>query len=323
MEVIMTPSPDAAKTELAANEAQDGTPAMAADGLSKHFGQRKAVDGLTISIPAGTIAGFVGPNGAGKTTTIRMLLGLVRPSEGSATILGKPLTHPRSYLPRVGALIEAPAFYPSLSGRTNLEVLAHLGGHPRSRVGQLLELVDLSDRGSDPVRKYSQGMKQRLGVAMALLPDPDLLILDEPANGLDPLGIIQMRDLLRHLREQGKTIFLSSHLLGELEQVTDWLVMLHQGKALFSGPAREFLDRRGELVVEAEEATQLELVASIASAAGYTVTPDNGSLRIACPLDWASELNRRAREAGATHVIIRAKEASLEERFLAILKGDH
>ena len=271
----------------------------------------------------GTIAGFVGPNGAGKTTTIRLLLGLVRPSAGSATILGQPLTHPERYLPRVGALVEAPAFYPSLSGRTNLEVLARLGGYPRSRIGQLLELVELSDRAKDPVRKYSQGMKQRLGVAMALLPDPDLLILDEPANGLDPLGIIQMRDLLRHLRELGKTIFLSSHLLGELEQVTDWLVMLNLGKALFSGPAREFLDRRGELVVEAEEATQLDLVASIASAAGYTVTPDNGSLRIACPLDWASELNRRAREAGATRVIIRAKEASLEERFLALLKGEH
>ncbi len=166
-------------------------------------------------------------------------------------------------------------------------------------------------------------MKQRLGVAMALLPDPDLLILDEPANGLDPLGIIGMRDLLRHLREQGKTIFLSSHLLGELEQVTDWLVMLHQGKALFSGPAHEFLDRRGELIVEAEEATQLDLVARIARETGYTVTPDNGSLRIACSLDFSSELARRAREAGATRIVIRAKEASLEERFLAILKGDH
>src|SRR5436305_3626780 len=164
----MTPSPDTSQTELAANDAQDGTPAIATHGLSKHFGQRKAVDGLTISIPTGTIAGFVGPNGAGKTTTIRLLLGLVRPSEGSATILGQPLTHPKRYLPHVGALIEAPAFYPSLSGRTNLEVLARLGGHPRSRVGQLLELVELSDRRSDPVRKYSQGMKQRLGVAMAL-----------------------------------------------------------------------------------------------------------------------------------------------------------
>ena len=158
---------------------------------------------------------------------------------------------------------------------------------------------------------------------MALLPDPDLLILDEPANGLDPLGIIQMRDLLRRLREQGKTIFLSSHLLGELEQITDWLVMLNQGKAIFSGPARDLLDRRGFLVVEAEEAAQLDLVARIASAAGYTVTLVNGSLRIACPLDWASELNRRAREAGATRIVIQAREASLEERFLAMLKGDH
>ena len=319
----MTASPDPSQTELAAYNAPGGTLAIETHGLSKYFGQRKAVDGLTISIPTGTIAGFVGPNGAGKTTTIRLLLGLVRPSAGSATILGQPLTHPERYLPRIGALVEAPAFYPSLSGRTNLEVLARLGGHPRSRIGQLLELVELSDRAKDPVRTYSQGMKQRLGVAMALLPDPELLILDEPANGLDPLGIIQMRDLLRHLRELGKTIFLSSHLLGELEQVTDWLVMLNLGKALFSGPAREFLDRRSELVVEAEEATQLDLVASIASAAGYTVTPDNGSLRIACPLDWASELNRRAREAGATHIVIRTEEASLEERFLAILKGEH
>ena len=200
----MTPFSDTSQTELAANDTQGRTPAIATHGLSKHFGQRKAVDGLTISIPAGTIAGFVGPNGAGKTTTIRLLLGLVRPSEGSATILGTPLTHPECYLPRVGALIEAPAFYPSLSGRTNLEVLARLGGYPRSRVSQLLELVELSDRAKDPVRKYSQGMKQRLGVAMALLPDPDLLILDEPANGLDPLGIIGMRDLLRHLRERAR-----------------------------------------------------------------------------------------------------------------------
>src|SRR5947209_6407910 len=315
----MNPSPDPSQTELAA----DNAPAIETHGLSKHFGQRKAVDGLTISIPAGTIAGFVGPNGAGKTTTIRLLLGLVRPGEGRATILGKPLTHPRSYLPRVGALIEAPAFYPSLSGRTNLEVLAHLGGHPRSRVDQLLELVDLSDRAKDPVRKYSQGMKQRLGVAMALLPDPDLLILDEPTNGLDPLGIIQIRDLLRHLREQGKTILLSSHLLGELEQVADWLVMLNQGKALFSGPARDLLDRRGELVVEAEEATQLGLVVRIAREAGYTVTQEDRSLRIVCPASFAEELNRRAREAGATRIAIRTKEASLEERFLAMLKGEH
>ncbi len=319
----MTPFPDSPQSHRLTDDAPNGTPAIETHGLSKHYGQRKAVDGLTISIPTGTIAGFVGPNGAGKTTTIRMLLGLVRPTEGSARILGKPLTDPRSYLPRVGALIEAPAFYPSLSGRTNLEVLAYLGGHPRSRVGQVLDMVELSDRGSDPVGKYSQGMKQRLGVAMALLPDPDLLILDEPANGLDPPGIIGMRDLLRHLRGQGKTIFLSSHLLLELEQVIHWLVMLDQGKTLFSGPARELLDRRKELVVEAEEATQLDLVARIATAAGYAVTQEDRSLRIICPASFAGELSRRAREAGATRIAIRAKEASLEERFLAMLKGEH
>lgn len=315
----MTPSPDASQAAHAMGDVRSGALAIETYGLSKYFGQRKAVDGLTINIPSRTIAGFVGPNGAGKTTTIRLLLGLVRPSAGSATVLGKPLTDLRSYLPRVGALIEAPAFYPSLSGRTNLEVLAHLVGHPRSRVSQVLEMVDLSERAKDPVGKYSQGMKQRLGVAMALLPNPDLLILDEPANGLDPLGIIQMRDLLRRLREEGKTIFISSHLLGELEQVADWLVMLNHGKTIFSGPARDLIDRRGELVVEADDATQIDLVARIAVEAGYTVTP---SLRIACPIAWAPELDRRAREAGATSFTIRTKEASLEESFLAMLKGD-
>lgn len=207
------------QTGRATSPSFGGTPAIETHGLSKHFGRRKAVDALTIGVPGGVIAGFVGPNGAGKTTTIRMLLGLMRPTKGLASVLGKEISHPRVYLSRVGALTEAPAFYPSLSGRKNLEVLAHLGGHPLSRIGQVLDVVGLSDRANDPVRKYSLGMKQRLGVAMALLPDPELLILDEPANGLDPLGIIQMRDLLRSLREQGKTIFVSSHLLGELEQV--------------------------------------------------------------------------------------------------------
>lgn len=217
--------------------------AIETHNLRKHFGRRTAVDGLTMSVPAGTIAGFIGPNGAGKTTTLRLLVGLIRPDAGSATILGQPLSHSLSYLPRVGALIEAPAFYPGLSARSNLDVLARLGGYSSSRVREVLELVELSDRARDRVGSYSLGMKQRLGVAMALLPDPDLLILDEPANGLDPLGIIATRDLLRRLRDQGKTIFLSSHLLGELEQVADWLVMLHQGRALYNGSARAFLDQ--------------------------------------------------------------------------------
>jgi ABC-2 type transport system ATP-binding protein len=299
-----------------------GAFAIETHGLSKHFGKRTAVDDLTIRLPAGTITGFVGPNGAGKTTTIRLLLGLVRPNAGSATILGHSLTEPERYLPRVGALVEAPAFYPSLSGRTNLEVLTRLGGYPASRVSELLEMVELSDRAPDRVGTYSLGMKQRLGVAMALLPDPDLLILDEPANGLDPLGIIGIRDLLRRLRDQGKTILLSSHMLGELEQVTDWLIMLNQGKALCCGPARDLLAQHVEVAVETEDAVQLDLVARIVSGVGYAVTREDHALRIACPASFAETLDRQAREAGARDLTIRVKEASLEQLFLALVKGD-
>jgi len=295
---------------------------VATHGLSRHFGYRKAVDDLTISVPRGTIAGFVGPNGSGKTTTIRMLLGLLRPTSGSATILGQAISHPREYLPRVGAVCESPVFYPGLSGRKNLEVLAQLGGHPRSRIDHVLEIVGLDSRARDPVGKYSLGMKQRLGLAMALLPEPELLILDEPTNGLDPLGIIELRDQLRGMRDRGTTLFISSHLLGELEQVTDWLVMILEGNAVFNGPAHELVDRRGELVVEAADPTQLNLVAGIATAAGYRVTWTDSSLRIACPVDWASELQRCAAEAGAMGVTIRAREASLEEGFLAMLRGE-
>lgn len=296
--------------------------AIETQGLSKHFGKRAAVDDLTMSIPAGSIAGFVGPNGAGKTTTLRLLLGLVRPDAGTATVLGSPLPEPGRYLPRVGALVEAPAFYPGLSGRTNLEVLARLGGHPRSRGAEVLEMVDLADRARDRVGTYSLGMKQRLGVAMALLPDPELLILDEPANGLDPLGIIGIRELLRRLRGAGKTILLSSHMLGELEQVADWLVMLHEGKALFCGPARDLLARSGELVVEAEDAVRRELVARIADGAGYVVTREERVVRIACPASFAKTLDRQASEAGVTDLAIRVKEGSLEQLFLALVKGD-
>ncbi|GAA3309921.1 ABC transporter ATP-binding protein [Arthrobacter ramosus] len=299
-----------------------GVFAIETHGLSKHFGRHTAVDDLTMRVPAGAIAGFIGPNGAGKTTTIRLLLGLVRPDAGSATVLGHSLTQFERYLPRVGALVEAPAFYPGLSGRTNLEVLARLGGHPGSRVNELLEVVGLSDRARDRVGTYSLGMKQRLGVAMALLPDPELLILDEPANGLDPLGIIEIREMLRRLAGQGKTILLSSHLLGELEQLTDWLIMLNQGKALFCGPARDLLAQRVEVVVEAQDAVQLDLVARIAGEAGYAATREDHVLRIACSAGFAETLNRQAREAGAPDLTIRVREASLEQLFLALLKGD-
>src|SRR5438874_9599399 len=177
-EVPMSLSPDrlpasqAAPATGSAPGSVSGAFTIETHGLSKHFGRLTAVDGLTISVPTGTIAGFIGPNGAGKTTTLRLLLGLVRPTAGSATILGQPLTNALGYLPRVGALVEAPAFYPSLSARTNLDVLACLGGYPSSRVRAVLDLVELADRARDRVGSYSLGMKQRLGVAIALLHEP-------------------------------------------------------------------------------------------------------------------------------------------------------
>ena len=227
----------------AASAVSEGT-AIETSGLTKRFGGRVAVRDLSIDVPAGRIVGFVGPNGAGKTTTLRMLLGLIRPTSGEARVLGKPISDPASYLDRVGALIETPAFYPTLSGRDNLRVLAVLGGIDAGRIPGLLKTVGLAGRERDQVGGYSLGMKQRLGVAAALLPDPELLVLDEPTNGLDPEGIIEMRELLRTLRAEGRTILVSSHLLGELEQVADWLVVIKDGEAVYTGPTHELTSKR-------------------------------------------------------------------------------
>ncbi len=199
-------------------------PAIRTENLTKTYGTRNAVDGVSLEVPAGVIAGFVGPNGAGKTTTIRMLLSLIRPTTGSVAVLGTPASRPAEYLPRVGALIEGPAFYPGLSARRNLEILATLGGFSTQRVDPLLEQVGLQGRERDAVKTYSLGMRQRLGIAAALLPNPALLILDEPTNGLDPAGILEIRELLRHLKEQGVTILVSSHLLAEVEHIADWII---------------------------------------------------------------------------------------------------
>lgn len=297
--------------------------AIETDGLGKRYGSRWAIESLSIGVPMAQIAGLVGPNGAGKTTTIRMLMGLVRPSAGTAMVLGREIIRPRDYLPRVGALIESPVFYPGLSGRANLTILAQLRGVQRTRVTEMLDLVGLGDRGNDPVRTYSLGMKQRLGIAMALLPDPDLLVLDEPINGLDPPGIIQVRDLLRQLRDQGKTILVSSHLLGELEQVAQWLVVLDRGRAVFNGPAQALHSGPADWVVVTVDPAELGTVERIAASAGYAARVEDGHVHVTCPDAFTGELNRRATAAGATIVEIRRSEASLEERVLALLEGEH
>src|ERR1700716_3191209 len=211
-------------------ERPTGTQAVLTTGLTKRFGDRVVVDDVALAIPEGSVCGFVGPNGAGKTTTIRMLLGLIRPTEGTGMVLGEPLTNPAGYLPRVGALVEAPAFYPTLSGRANLLVLARLGGIDAGQVDPALERVGLAERSGDAFKRYSLGMKQRLGIAAALLGTPSLLVLDEPANGRDPAGIVEVRRLMRSFADEGITVFVSSHLLGEIEHICDHLLMIQQGK---------------------------------------------------------------------------------------------
>jgi len=300
---------------------QPADAAIVTDSLSKRYGGIRAVDGLSIEIPSGVICGFVGPNGSGKTTTIRMLLGLVRPTAGNGHVLGHPLGHPRAYLARVGALIEGPAFYPTLSGETNLRILAKLGGFSTKRVPELIEQVGLTGRGKDRASSYSLGMKQRLGVAAALLPDPDLLILDEPANGLDPAGIIEMRDLMRTVRDSGKTIFVSSHLLGELERVADWLVVLQNGKSLYAGPKDEMVGaRKGGFAVRPERADQLEATQRIAAKYG-DCTLHEGTLHVIAAEEVAAAINRDCVQAGITLIELHHEQATLEESFLSLIGG--
>src|SRR5262245_36972127 len=213
-----------------------GGHAVVVESLTKRFGSRTVVDSVSFAIPTGTVVGLVGPNGAGKTTIMGMLLGLVRPSAGDAWVLGSPVKQRAAYLPRVGSLIEAPAFHPGVSGVDNLRALAILAGHPGDDVDALIDLVGLTGRGDDRYGSYSLGMKQRLGIAAALVGDPELVILDEPTNGLDPVGMQDVRRLIREIGDAGKTVIVSSHLLAELEMVCDWLIVVDHGGLVHSGP---------------------------------------------------------------------------------------
>src|SRR5215469_1322363 len=222
--------------------------------LTKKYGERLAVDNLSLDIHRGDIFGFLGPNGAGKTTTIRMLFGLITPTSGAVTILGKTLATDRAQvLPRVGALIETPALYLYMSGRDNLRAVASaLGGVPKARIDAVLDIVGLRGRQKDRVRTYSLGMKQRLGVAIALLQDPQILVLDEPANGLDPAGIVEIRDLMHNLAAEGKTVFISSHILSEVQQICTRVAIISQGKLITETTIEELLRGEGKFSVQVE-----------------------------------------------------------------------
>src|SRR6266540_1771349 len=310
------PRPRAAGGEEWSGRAGDGRPAaVIIDGLSKRYGRRLAVDALSLEVPAGVVAGFIGPNGAGKTTTMAMLLGLVEPTAGSGTVLGASLEDPAAYLGKVGALIEAPAFWPGLSGVENLRVLATLGGHDLTRIPELLALVGLGARGSDRFGQYSFGMKQRLGIAAALLGDPELLVLDEPTNGLDPAGIAEMRELIGTLGSGRRTVLVSSHILAELEAVCDWLVVIESGRLLYGGPAQGFMTDAAEVVLSPAKPSALAAVLRIAASEGYEAERDNDNVVIPVEASRARQvaaaLNHAAAAAGVVLAEVHVRRPSL------------
>ena len=298
-------------------------PAISVSNLSKRYGDVLAVDDATFEVPMGTICGFVGPNGSGKTTTIRMLLGLIKASAGTGSIIGNSISHPEKYLKEVGAMIEGPAFYPALSGIENLKVLAKIGGIPFSRCQELLDLVGLGDRGKDKYKTYSLGMKQRLGIAAALLPDPKLLILDEPTNGLDPAGIQEVRDLLEKLADGGVTVFVSSHLLSELEMFAKYLVVLRKGKVLFAGEMQDLLHRnKPTIIAKPSSINSLNYLAELINKTGHTAVIEKDHIRVTADESFAIQLNKIAFEGGVVLAQLTPERASLEEMFMEMTEEE-
>jgi ABC-2 type transport system ATP-binding protein len=296
------------------------------EGLRKEYRRLRgsktvAVDGLDLSVPSGGVFGFLGPNGAGKTTTIRCLLGLVRPSGGRCRLLGHEPADLHRVIRRVGSIVETPAMYPRFTGRRNLELLARIDGIGRSRVREVLEQVALADRADDLVKTYSLGMKQRLGIAAALLKDPELLILDEPANGLDPAGIVEVRELMRRLGSEGRTVFVSSHILSEVQQTADRVAILANGRTVATGPVHEVLTagRAAGLVVRLDDVINgLRALTD----AGIRATSDDGVIRVDLPPEDAARVTRTLAEQGLYLTELRPDEADLETVFLELTSGD-
>jgi len=296
--------------------------AISVRDLSKKYGERMAVSHINFDVPLGTVCGFVGPNGSGKTTTMRMLLGLISHTGGNGQVLDASIDEPEKYLSQVGAMIEGPAFYPALTGAENLKVLATLGGFPIDRVQTLLNQVGLGDRAKSKYKTYSLGMKQRLGIAAALLPNPKLLMLDEPTNGLDPEGIQEVRALLRQLADNGTTVFVSSHLLSELEIISDYLVMLRKGEVVFAGKIEELLLAQQHVIIaKGQNPGDLEKILTLATGMGHTATIRNNEVHIQANADWAATLNRAAFDAGITLAQLSPQVPNLEETFFE-MTGD-
>ena len=287
--------------------------AVQTDGLTKRYGDRLAVDRVSMTVRRGEVYGFLGPNGAGKTTTLRMALGLIRPTAGSVSVLGRPAGR-ADVTARVGALIEGPGFYPYLSGRDNLRTLARYRRLPAAEVERALAVVDLTDRAGDRFRGYSLGMKQRLGVAAALLGDPELVVLDEPTNGLDPAGMADMRELIVSLARGGRTVVLSSHLLAEVQEICDRVGVIAGGRLLRESTVAELRGAATLHVRATPEDAALAVAMRLAGDDGVRRT-HGGVLELELPASAAPELTRALVSAGLDVHEVSASERSLEDVF--------
>jgi ABC-2 type transport system ATP-binding protein len=304
--------------------------AIRTTGLTKRYDDVAAVDGLDLEVERGTLYGFLGPNGAGKTTTIRMALGLIHPTSGAVEVLGQPVTTGRGPLQRVGALVEEPAFYRYLTGRRNLEYFARAGGRGddtrrrSARVEGCLEQVGLADAADKRVKAYSQGMRQRLGIGLALLGEPELLILDEPTNGLDPTGMREMRQLLRGMADAGTTVFVSSHLLTEVEAMCDRVGVMAQGRIVAEGPPGTLRGAADRVRVEVDDVTQARAVVErTPSVSIVSATGERSGVLLVSLAGGATpgELNAALVAAGIRVDALVPESDTLEDVFIHLVEG--
>lgn len=323
---MSTQMPITASAPAGVGKRGNGTgPVLELENLTKKFGEFTAVNDLSLSVQHGEVVGFLGPNGAGKSTTVGMVLGLIRPTDGKVTIMGTELAGNQKIVPEnVGAIIENPAFYPYLSGRDNL--IAHakaVGGVQVSRVDELLNLVNLNERGMDKFKSYSLGMKQRLGIASTLLTDPALVILDEPTNGLDPAGQREIREIIPRLAQEGHGVLLASHMLHEVEQVSDRVAIVRRGELITEGGVDELLKRGGyiEVMVAPESTDQASQILHRLQGVDQ-VTVDGQKMTILADPQIGADINRALVEQGIYASEISPKRSSLESIFLEITEGD-
>ncbi len=322
---VPSPGPALARSAPARAPSPNGGWAVETHGLTKRFGTNVAVDDVELLVPRGSAFGYLGPNGAGKTTLIRTLLGLTRADAGTMSLLGIPVPAERSRaLARVGAIVDEPRFHPHLTGRDNLRLLAAArGGDADQRIAPSLARVGLTDRAGDQVASYSMGMRQRLGVAACLLGDPELLILDEPMNGLDPAGIHEMRAMIASLADEGRTVVLSSHLLDEVERTCDAVAIVDHGRVIRQGPIDELIRGAGTVVVQvdcAEPARAAQLIDEAGIAAGTTRTEAGLTVTLpaGAPREIVADVNRRLVGAGISVYGLREIQTSLEDWFLSV-----